>query len=116
MSKRIHAPFSYISLQIMSDPKDLFDPDVLTLRSHLRAAMIQFLGVTGSAISLDILKVYQRQCWIRVPREDLSSVVAALGGWAGDTEHEGRVGWHVKSIGSWLSVLSARASSDDLWN
>lgn len=107
-------PFSYAQLQLISDsdtPKEL---DPLTVRSHITAALTQFLGVTGSAIPVDILKVEGMECWIRVPREDLSPVVAAVGGWIGGTETEGKVGWRVKGSGNWLSVVGERGK-EDIW-
>jgi ribonuclease P/MRP protein subunit POP8 len=109
-------PFSYVHLQLISDsdgPKDL---DSLTVRSHITAALTQFLGVTGSAISVDILKVEATECWIRVPREDLSPVVAAVGGWIGGNETEGKVGWRIKGSGNWLSVLVGERGKESIWN
>lgn len=115
-SKLIKAPaFSYICLQVISELEKPPDLDLLTARSCITAAVTQFLGLTGSAISVDILKVDQKECWIRVPREDLSVAVAALGAWIGGTELGGRIGWRVKAVGNWLSVLLAQSSSQDLW-
>lgn len=86
------------------------DLDALTARTHLTSALSQFLGVTGTAISVDILKIesvsppsssssssrkYDPEgrgrggggggvyLWIRVPREDASAVVAAMSSWIG---------------------------------
>lgn len=109
-------PFSYVHLQLISDSDSVKELDALTVRSHITAALTQFLGVTGSAILVDILKVELADCWIRVPREDLSLVVAALGGWIGGTEAEGRVGWSVKGSENWLSVLVGRRGSRSIWN
>jgi ribonuclease P/MRP protein subunit POP8 len=109
-------PFSYAHLQLISDSDTLKELDSLTVRSHITAALTQFLGITGSAIPVDILKVEGMECWIRVPREDLSPVVAAVGGWIGGTETEGKVGWRVQSSGNWLSVLVGESSKEDIWN
>jgi ribonuclease P/MRP protein subunit POP8 len=108
-------PFSYVHLQLISDAENPKELDSLTVRSHITAALTQFLGITGSAISVDILKVKGTECWIRVPREDLSPVVAAVGGWVG-TETEGKVGWSVKGSGNWLSVLVGDTGKEDIWN
>jgi len=109
-------PFSYIHLQLISDPDTMKDLDSLTVRSHITAALTQFLGVTGSAISVDILKVEGTECWIRVPREDLSPVLAALGGWIGGSETEGKVGWRIKGSGNWLSVLVGERGKESIWS
>jgi ribonuclease P/MRP protein subunit POP8 len=111
-------PFSYVHLQLISDTDSVKDLDSLTVRSYITAALTQFLGVTGAAISVDILKVEGTECWIRVPREDLSPVVAAVGGWVGGPGHEtaGKVGWKVKGSGNWLSVLVGGRSQAEIWN
>ncbi|PMD28305.1 hypothetical protein NA56DRAFT_614575 [Hyaloscypha hepaticicola] len=108
-------PFSYAHLQLISDSDNIKDLDSLIVRSHITAALTQFLGVTGSAISVDILKVEGTECWIRVPREDLSSVVAALGGWVGGKENEDKVGWKVKGSGNWLSILVGERGREGIW-
>ena len=82
------------------------------------AALTQFLGLSGSAISVDILKVEGREAWIRLPREDLSPVVAAVGGWVGESDDNriGRVGWKVKSSGNWLSTLVGENEVEKIWS
>ncbi|RDW70138.1 hypothetical protein BP5796_08535 [Coleophoma crateriformis] len=110
-------PFSYIHLELIdssSSPRKT-GLDDLTVKSFITAALTQFLGLTGSAISVDILKVEERECWIRVPREDLSPVVAALGGWVGGDEQEGQVAWRVRGKGSWLNVLVANKDTSKIW-
>jgi ribonuclease P/MRP protein subunit POP8 len=109
-------PFSYVHLQLISDSDSTKDLDSLTVRSHITAALTQFLGATGSAISVDILKVETTECWIRVPREDLSPVVAAVGSWIGGNETEGKVGWRIKGSGNWLSVLVGERGKESIWN
>lgn len=116
-SKTIRAPpFSYLCLQLISDQALTPEPDILSLRSSITAALTQFLGLTGSAIAVDILKLDPGECWIRVPREDLSVVVAAMGGWVGGSESGGRISWKIKAAGNWLSPLVARTDGQDLWN
>ncbi|KAF8859560.1 hypothetical protein BDZ45DRAFT_351848 [Acephala macrosclerotiorum] len=116
-SKTIKAPaFSYVCLQLISGQAKPPELDVLSVRSYITAALTQFLGLTGSAISVDILKVDPKECWIRVPREDLSPIVAAMGGWIGGPEAEGGVSWRVKAAGNWLSVLAGQVGVEDVWN
>lgn len=90
--------------------------DDLTVRSYITAALTQFLGLTGSAISVDIMKVDGRECWIRVPREDLSPVMAAVGGWVGGNNEQEKVGWMVKASGNWLSSLVGNQGVEKIWS
>ena len=108
-------PFSFVCLELVSDAAARTRLDEITVRTYITSALTQFLGLTGSAISVDIVKVRKRECWIRVPREDLSPVVAAVGGWMGGNDAEGRVGWKVKASGNWLSALVADRESENLW-
>lgn len=99
--------FAYIHLSLNS-PSPLSSTttplDNKTVWSHLRSALTQFLGLTGSAIPIDILKIHGRDVWLRVPRQDRSPVLAAVGGWIGE-EEGGNVGWTVRGAGNWLSSL-----------
>lgn len=78
--------------------------DVLTARTHLASALSQFLGLTGTAIPIDFLKVERRDVWIRVPREDGTAVVGALSQWAGS---DGAVTWRIRGKGEWLGAVGA---------
>jgi ribonuclease P/MRP protein subunit POP8 len=109
-------PFSYACLELISESTSEINLDDLTVRSYITAALTQFLGLTGSAISMDILKVDGRECWIRVPREDLSPVMAAVGGWVGGNEEAGKVGWRVKASGNWLSSLIGSQGLEKIWS
>jgi ribonuclease P/MRP protein subunit POP8 len=108
--------FSYIWLELRSDPPNKVELDVLTVRSQLTAAFTQLFGLTGSAILVDILKVESSECWIRLPREDLSPAVAALGGWMGRVDGTTEVSWKVKGSGNFLSSLVGRRDAANLWN
>lgn len=95
-------PWSYIHLSLTSPTKTFSNSESANLsdvkaRSYLQYALSQFLGLHGSAIPIDILKLYGSDVWIRAPREDASAVVAAVGGWVGK---EGE-GWRVKDWGCW---------------
>lgn len=107
--------FAYAQLQLLSDPPITDQIDILTFRSYLTSALSQFLGLTGSAIAIDILKIEDKDCWVRVPRQDLSAVMAALGGWVGGNE-DSQVGWRVKGSGNWLSTLIANRDIEKMWN
>lgn len=98
-----HPPHTYLHLTLFpssSSHPNTTDttPDILTLRTHLTTALQQFLGLSGTAIPIDILKIEGSECWIRVPREDAGMVVGALGGGVG--------GWRVVGRGEWLGVVA----------
>lgn len=81
-------------------------------------ALSQFLGITGSAISIDVLKSNcVGELWIRVPREDCSAVVAAVGGWTGVAGGSGggEVGWRVLGRGGWLGVVCGGERVGSVW-
>lgn len=102
-------PHSYLHLAVLSSsnsslpPANLTSLDEITLRTHLTAALNTYLGITGTAIPIDILKVesHSGEGWVRVPRDDESAVVAALSSWAG------KAGVMVRVVGrgTWLGGL-----------
>lgn len=77
--------------------------DEITLRTHLTSALNQYLGVTGTAIPVDIFKVESAtgEAWVRIPRDDERAVVAALSQWAG----KGGIVVRILGRGSWLGGL-----------
>jgi ribonuclease P/MRP protein subunit POP8 len=79
--------------------------DALTVRRHMTAALSRFLGLTGTAIPLDILKLDADHVWIRVPRLDAVAVHEALASWVG--EDSGGQKWVVKGRSDWLITLVA---------
>jgi ribonuclease P/MRP protein subunit POP8 len=111
-------PFSYAHLQLLSDSGKPPTLDVLTVRTYLTAALKKFLGLAGTAISVDILKVEGNDVWLRVPREDLSAVAAATGGWigGGDAGSSEKVKWQVKATGNWLSTMVGDQGIDEIWD
>ncbi|TVY84798.1 hypothetical protein LSUE1_G001031, partial [Lachnellula suecica] len=78
-------PFSYALLELQTSQKPSTQLDELTVRTYLTSALTQFLGLSGAAIVVDVLKVEVERgvCWVRVPRGDLSVFLAAVGGWIG---------------------------------
>jgi ribonuclease P/MRP protein subunit POP8 len=108
-------PFSYahLSLQTTTTSPVLDEP---TINIYLTSALKQFLGLSGTAVAsnVDILKVEGNECWVRVPRGDLSVFLAAVGGWIGGGGGEGNgVSWWVRGSGNWLSALGGKES---VWN
>jgi ribonuclease P/MRP protein subunit POP8 len=78
--------------------------DAITARTYLSSALSQYLGLTGTAIPIDILKVTSPHFWIRVPRADASAVVAAVGQWA---NAQLGISLKVEGRGEWLGGLVA---------
>ncbi|KAI4177843.1 MAG: hypothetical protein LQ343_000307 [Gyalolechia ehrenbergii] len=77
--------------------------DILTARTYLTSALQQYLGLAGTAISIDFLKVQGRDIWVRVPREDGAAFVGAVSGWVGS----GGVAWRIRGKSEWLGSLVA---------
>ena len=92
--------FSSTSISVKEPP----NIDVLTARSYLSIALQQYLGLTGTAIPIDILRVDGRDCWIRVPREDGMVIAGALGQWV---SHKGGVAWRIRGKREWLGMVGA---------
>lgn len=102
--------------------------DALSARTYLSSALSQFLGLTGTAIPIDILKIEpgssssspstgsdKSDCvWVRVPREDAAAVVAALSSWIGGGASGTNVAWRVCAKGNYLGAL-VHGSGRDLF-
>ena len=106
-------PYSYFHLSLQSlspqQPKLL---DEIIARSYLTAALQQYLGLTGTAIAIDILKAEGTNVWIRVPRDDETAVAAAVSQWASPKG----VNLRIEARGSWLGGVFAKGEKDGrLW-
>ncbi|KAM0447978.1 hypothetical protein ACHAO4_008509 [Trichoderma viride] len=113
----IKSPFSYIHLELLTDPPGAgVELDNLQVKSYCTAALTQFLGITGSAISLDILKVEESGCWIRVPRDDLGPFAAALTAWKGTSDGGVKRLLRIKQCSDWLGMMAGSDGQDQLWN
>ncbi|PYH98965.1 hypothetical protein BO71DRAFT_343780 [Aspergillus ellipticus CBS 707.79] len=124
--------WTYLKLQLVPQPNtpSTTQPlDPLTARTYLSAALTQFLGLTGTAIPIDILKISSDESepepgsptiskivWVRVPRDDASAVVAALSSWIGGStggdSSAGNVAWRVCAKGNYLGALVQGSGSD----
>ena len=105
-------PWAYLHLQHLASPGTSTNPDAVTAHLHITAALSQFLGLHGAAIPIDIFKLENTDVWIRVPAEDKSAVIAAVGGWVSGKGE----GWRVKGVSSWDARAMARDSGQDLFN
>ncbi|KAL9612751.1 MAG: hypothetical protein Q9167_002690 [Letrouitia subvulpina] len=108
-----HLPWTYfhLSLQTTSNPVATAQSapiDIITARRYLSSALQQFLGLTGTAICIDILKVDGRDVWLRVPSDDRAAVTNALSSWVGAEE----VAWIIRGKEEWLAGLVAGNGDD----
>ncbi|KAH7073699.1 hypothetical protein BKA63DRAFT_604030 [Paraphoma chrysanthemicola] len=62
--------------------------DPLTVSPLLTQPLSQYLGTTGAAVPIDILKTGGRDVWIRVPRQDARALRASLSSWVGSCDVE----------------------------
>ena len=106
-----NAPWAYVHLQHLHSSSTAPDLDAVTAHLHLTAALSQFLGLHGAAIPFDVLKLEDQDVWIRLPSDDRSALVAAVGGWVSG----GGEGWRVKGWSSWDANAMGRDSGQDLF-
>ena len=99
--------YMHLSL-IFASPSTLQPLDALTAQLHLQAALSTFLGLHGTAIPFDFLKIKDHHVWLRLPREDASAVVAAVGGWVGNNGQA----WKVNDWGCWGPRLTSQTGMD----
>jgi ribonuclease P/MRP protein subunit POP8 len=108
------------SLTASSSSNDTQDPklglDALQVKSYCTAALRQFLGLTGVAVPVDILKVQGGDCWVRVPRPDLSLFAAAMTAWKGSVEDGNLRLLRVKQCSDWLGTMVGSDGQERLWN
>lgn len=105
-------PHAYAHLQVHLSPTDTTILDDITMRQYLTAALKQFLGVTGMGIAIDILKVSGRECWVRVPRQDLGVFASAVTAWVGSGPASGM---SICAAGDWLGALVGRHEQSAIW-
>ncbi|KAI0119952.1 hypothetical protein GGR51DRAFT_2644 [Nemania sp. FL0031] len=109
-------PYSYAHLEIsnaeLSKREGL---DALQVKAYCVAALNQFLGATGMAIHLDILKVEGQNCWLRVPRDDLGAFAAAVTAWQGTTQDGIHSVFRVRGCSDWLGALVGQQDESKLW-
>ncbi|ETS79592.1 hypothetical protein PFICI_09445 [Pestalotiopsis fici W106-1] len=109
-------PFSYAHLEAMrKNSLEALELDAIQVRSYCSAALKQFLGVSGQAISIDILKVEGPSCWLRIPRDDLSAFAAAITAWQGTYEGGTHSTLRVRGCSDWLGSLVGSEGAEQLW-
>jgi ribonuclease P/MRP protein subunit POP8 len=105
--------WAYIHLQHLVPPSEKGQPlDAVTAQLHLSAGLRTFLGLHGTAIPVDFLKIENQQIWIRVPAEDCQAVIAAAGGWSDSRGH----GWRARGWSFWSASVVGRDAGQDLFD
>ncbi|PKS05373.1 hypothetical protein jhhlp_008747 [Lomentospora prolificans] len=111
------APFSYAHLELSSSDPASHQPELddLQVRSYCASALARFLGDTGSAIPVDLLKVRGNRAWVRVPSPDLAAFAAAVTAWPGTTDGGARVVLRLLQCSDWLGCMVGRDGQEDVW-
>ncbi|KAI0408070.1 hypothetical protein F4802DRAFT_448058 [Xylaria palmicola] len=89
--------------------------DALQVRLYCASALRQFLGATGLAIPLDVLKVEGQSCWLRLPRDDLGAFAAAITAWQGTTQDGVHSMLRIRGCSDWLGALVGQQDEWRLW-
>lgn len=109
-------PYSYFHLRLRTLSSQHQQPalDEITVFSYLTDALKQYLGLTGTAIPIDILKVEGLSAWIRVPHDDELAVTAAITQWVSARG----VSFQIEARGPWLGgvVTQGMANTRKLWS
>ncbi|KAI1458383.1 hypothetical protein F4805DRAFT_138286 [Annulohypoxylon moriforme] len=108
--------YSYAHLELFSDSPDTGDLDALQVRSYCTSALKQFLGATGIGVPLDILKVEGKDCWLRIPRDDLGAFSAAITAWQGSYQDGTRSSFRIRGCSDWLGALVGKSGEDKIWS
>lgn len=110
-------PFSYAHLQLVTDDDADGAPELdnLQVKSYCTSALRQFLGITGMAISLDILKVDGPDCWLRLSRQDLGPFAASITAWKGTSEGGVQRLLRIKQCSDWLGTMVGSNGQEQLW-
>lgn len=107
--------YSYAHLQVIKDNSEPVPLDDLQVRAYCTSALRRFLGDTGVAISIDILKVEGSECWLRVPRPDLGAFAAAITAWPGTVEEGSPRTLRVLQCSDWLGSMVGSYGQSKLW-
>lgn len=91
------------------------ETDNLEIRSYCTAALQQFLGATGVAIPIDILKVHSNECWLRVPRQDLAAFSSSITAWSGTRGGGEQSMFRIRQCSDWLGSMVGAEGQDTLW-
>ncbi|KAF2672440.1 hypothetical protein BT63DRAFT_195859 [Microthyrium microscopicum] len=100
--------WTYFHLRLFTLSTESPAHDAVTARKNLNTAMMRYLGIIGSSISIDILKLDNLDLWVRVPRESGGAFHEAVSAWIG----QGDMKYLVKAKDDWLVKLSDSNGQD----
>jgi ribonuclease P/MRP protein subunit POP8 len=109
-------PFAYAQIEVVQSQVSSDALDALQVRSYCDAALRQFLGATGAAMPLDMLKLDGNEFWVRLPREDMGLFAAALAAWNGVSRSGTATVLRLKASSNWLGSLVGRSEQQALWS
>jgi ribonuclease P/MRP protein subunit POP8 len=81
----------------------------------LTNSLMQYLGVVGSAIHIDILHSQDDEVWLRVPTADIVRFGAAVSGFVGTSEGRS-VGFKTMGSAAFLMALIGKTREGDVWD
>ncbi|CAN9348606.1 unnamed protein product [Alternaria sp. RS040] len=99
----------------------------LLASSLLTHSLRSYLGIAGTAIPIDMLKISGRSVWVRIPRQDARAFRASLSGWVGTCDGEDipgveggmgvkvGVAWRVVGEGGVLGGITTGGDGMDLF-
>jgi len=109
--------YSYFHLKMIFDPP--LDTaglvDAITWRTTLTNSLMQYLGVVGSAIRIDILHIEGEEAVLRLPTVDMVKFGAAVSGFVGTSEGRS-IGFKTLGSSAFLMGLIGRAREEDIWD
>jgi ribonuclease P/MRP protein subunit POP8 len=100
--------WTYFHLSVFSIASDPTTVDIITVRQYLSSATTRFLGLIGSTIPVDILKLAGNDLWVRVPRDSSVAFHEAVSAWIGSKQ----VRFVVKGKSDWLASLACESAED----
>lgn len=111
-------PFAYAHLGLATPSPTAATLDALQVRAYCAAALRRFLGDTGAGVPVDVLATRGAEVWVRVPRQDLAALAAALTAYPGSNDGGGEAGvmlLRLRACGDWLGSLIGRAEESHIW-
>lgn len=102
--------WTYFHLRLLQFGDEGADVDLITVRQSFNSALSRFMGFMGTTIEIDILKLQDKEVWVRVPRDSSKIFHEAVSGWTGN----GKMKYLVKGKDDWLVKL-AMGSGHDLF-
>lgn len=109
--------WAYVRLQVQPEGHTKkHELDILEARSFCSTALNQYLGISGGAISIDMLKVDGCEFWIRIPSNALTRFNAAVASWNGPMIGDKKYTMMVVGYSEWLGTLISEFEWERIWS